>query len=123
MKKSLLALILCGFLAACASPPMTLDPVAIKLSPITVPTVDPIQTAPVTWQVIKGSDMLTIAKAHPNVVIFGLDQSSFKNLNVNLSEATRYMQQEKAVNTMLTDIITERQAAQNAPVAPPVGQK
>lgn len=120
MKKGFLALIVCGFLAACGTTPVALDPVAIKLAPVTIPTVPPIKTVPVTWQVLTAADMLKVAKAKPNTVVYGLDQTNFKNLNLNLSEATRYMQQQKAVTTMLSDVITARQTEGTSP---PAGQK
>jgi hypothetical protein len=123
MKKGFLALIVCGFLAACGgAAPVALDPIAIKLAPVTIPTIPPIKTAPVTWQVLTASDMVKVAKAKPNTVVYGLDQTNFKNLNLNLSEATRYMEQQKAVDTMLSDIITARQTEQGTST-PPAGQK
>lgn len=115
MKKTIIALLLCGFLAGCSGTQVVADPVPLKTAPVTIPVIDPIKTSPVNWQVLKSSDMLKLAKSNPNAVIFGLDQTNFQNLSVDLSEATRYMQQEKAVNNMLTDIITSRQAAQSAP--------
>ena len=115
MKKTILALLLCGLLAGCGGTQIVADPVALKTAPVTIPKIDPIKTSPVKWQVLKSSDMLKLAKSNPNAVVFGLDQTNFQNLSVDLSEATRYMQQEKAVNNMLTDIITQRQAAESAP--------
>ena len=108
----LYTLILCLFLAACGGTQAFLDPVEVKDAPVTIPTVQPIQTSPVQWHVLKPADMITLAKKNPNTVIFGLDDTNFKNLQLNLADITRYIQQSAAVKQMLTEIITERQNEQ-----------
>jgi hypothetical protein len=122
MKKIIMTAFMCLFLASCGGGQIALDPVALKDAPVSIPVIAPIQTSPVQWQVLKSSDMLKLAKSKPNAVVFGLDDTNFKNLSLDLTDATRYIQQEKAVNQMLTDIVTSRQNTQNQPPAN-TGQK
>ncbi len=114
MKKIILGF--CLFLSACGGTTAVLDPVAEQNAPVVIPTIPPIQTSPVQFQVLQSADMLKIAKSNPNVVLFGLDSNNYKNLSVNLTEATRYLNAQKSVIQMLSNIITARQGI--TPVAP-----
>ena len=110
--KNIFVLVICGMLAACSgtTPQVVLDPVAQQNAPVIIPVIPPIQTSPVQFQVLQSADMLKIAKSNTNTVIFGLDSANYKNLSVNLSEATRYIQGQKSIIQMLETIINTRQS-------------
>jgi hypothetical protein len=81
-----------------------------------IPDIDPLTLNPVQWQVLSLPQLKQLVaqmeKSSPNQqVMLALDTRNYKNLSLNLIDIQRYISEQKAILTMLKNIITERSQA------------
>ena len=108
-------LLLCMLLAGCASTgglPIT-TVVVQPDAPVAVPDTQPLTLNPVQWQVMTLAQLQKLVaaiKASPQhqQTLFSLDTENYNNLMLNLIEIQRYIKEQKAVLTMLKNIIAAR---------------
>ena len=85
-------------LASCTSA-VTPIPTIVKPIPVAVPQIAPLALNSVHWQILS---------INGNVV-FGLNEENFKNQELNQSEITRFITDQKSVVTLLKSIISAQQ--------------
>ena len=99
-------------LSGCGSN-VRLDPVIVRDIAVTAPVIQPVVLNSVVWQVLTKTELLALSRQ--NTVVFGLDDVNYKNLNLNLVEIKRYLDEQKTSITMLNTINAQRSAT---PVPP-----
>jgi hypothetical protein len=109
-------------LAGCATSPPVTTVVVQPNAPVAVPGTQPLTLNPVQWQVMTLAQLqklvATLQASPQPQIIFSLDTNNYNNLTLNLIEIQRYIEEQKAVLTMLKNIIAARSAATPGAVKP-----
>jgi hypothetical protein len=103
-------------LAGCATSPPITTVVVQPNAPVAVPDTQPLTLNSVQWQVMSLDQLkklVALLQASPQhqQTFFSLDTDNYNNLTLNLIEIQRYIEEQKAVLTMLKNIIAARSAA------------
>jgi hypothetical protein len=99
-------------LAGCTQQPI-ISTVLQPNVPVDIPDIDPLTLNPVQWQVLSLPQLKQLVatierSSQQQPTIFLLDTRNYKNLTLNFIEIQRYISAQKAVLSMLTNIIKER---------------
>ena len=82
MKNYLLACLFVGmtFCNGCSSSPI-IDTVVQKAPPVAIPSIAPLNLAPMQWQVLNSADLQALATKMKgkDYVLFGLDTNNYQN--------------------------------------------
>ncbi len=113
MLRNFTLLIACAFIAGCGTTSSRLDPVVVPPPPVAIPTLSPIVTSSVRWRVLNATDLQTLAtqiaaRKQKDAIIFALDAANYKNLSLNMIDIQRYLDQQKAVILLLTNVVEQR---------------
>ena len=107
-------MVLLVILTRCASPPIS-TPVIQPDAAVAVPEPEPLTLNPVQWKVMSLAELQKLVTqlqaSHQNQVYFLTDADNYNNLSLNIIEIERYIKEQKAVLTMLKQIIAARSAA------------
>jgi PBP1b-binding outer membrane lipoprotein LpoB len=78
-------------------------------TPIAIPPIEPMNLNSVQWQVLTLDQLKKLAEdTNMKQPIFSLDVDNYNNLSLNLIEMQRYIEEQKAILTMLENIIAKR---------------
>ena len=111
MKKLWILLILAG----CSGQPIT-NVVVQHDIPVVVPDAQPVVMNPISWKVLTLVQLDEIVKSGKTVLYFALDSSNYENLQLNLVEIKRYIQEQKQIISMLKKINADRAGQSPTPL-------
>ena len=106
-------------LSACSSQQPVTSVVVQKDTPVVVPDAQPLNLMPLKWQAYTLPDLQKLVaqleQSHQNTVLLSLDTENYNNLSVNFAEVNRYINEQKAIITMLKNIIAARSGTAPTP--------
>lgn len=114
MRRELIMAVVVVVVSGCSSPGTSI--VLQPNSPVAIPPIQGLDLNPVQFQVLtldQLQKLLADMQAHPQqkAMLFALDADNYDNLSLNLIELQRYVEEQKAVLTMLKNIIAARSRA------------
>ena len=104
-------------LAGCGASTLPITTVVVQPdAPVAIPNTQPLTLNSVQWQVMTLAQLEKLvatlkASSQHQQTLFSLDADNYNNLTLNLIELQRYIEEQKAVLTMLKNIIAARTAA------------